>query len=128
MNEASMMFWIKVLVVVAIVAIVTDIVALLMFITFRRNATMRLDEQKEVLDNVTEVLDLLKRHVEIAREQKSATREALCEIKTEAAKTVAAAAVAAEKVVEVAKDTATQLNDLKSVVIAAVPVPAVPQG
>jgi type II secretory pathway pseudopilin PulG len=120
---ASLLFWTKTLVVIAIIAIVTDIVALAMFVTFRRNATQRLDQQKEVLENVTEVLDLMKRHAEMAREQKDATKQALCDIKTEAQKTISAAAVAADKVIDVAKDTAKQLDDLKSVVIAAVPTP-----
>ena len=127
-STASMLFWTKTLVGIAVIAIITDIIALAMFVTFRRSANAKLAEQKEILDKVVELLDLVKRHSEAAREQKTETKQVLCDIRNETQKTVVAAAVAAEKVIDVAKDTAKQLDDLKSVVIAAVPAPAAPQG
>lgn len=121
---AAMLFWTKALVGIAIIAILTDIIALAMFVTFRRSANAKLSEQKAILDKVVELLDLVKRHSEAAREQKEAAKQVLCDLKTEAQKTVAAAGVAAEKVIVVAKDTAKQLDEFKSVVIASTPAPA----
>lgn len=121
----EMVFWTKMLLAIALFAILTDIVALAMFVAFRRSANAKLAEQKAILDKVIELLDLVKRHSEAAREQKAETKQVLCEIKNEAGRV---ATVAAEKVADAAKDTAKQLDDLKSVVIAAVPGSAPSQG
>jgi len=102
----TMIFWMKIVFAIAIVAIIVDFFALSMFISFRRTASDRLVALNKILGDMAEAIDLMRRHGEVAREQKEDTQAALKDIRTETKKGITEAAAVAEKVAATAANAA----------------------
>lgn len=89
----NMVSWMRILIGIAFFAILIDLIALGWFIMFRRDTKRNLDEQHESLEKMAQVMEIVRRHTEMAMDLKGDTQRTLETIEKTANKVAGATTI-----------------------------------